>query len=419
MAPKAKTQTFESLVQTASTLIESVPDNRQHKWRGASTAASVLGACALWFAVFSRLGASVEALPWYIAISFVGVVCAHRATCRVLALPVLRLPTPTANLQRREPLSLLESFSLTYLFVSLVLYAWVSCQANLPKQQPLRVTRFVDIQLVSTLDYANRQSPLAGSQEKADLHKRRSDSQTQQGSTSSTKKSVIPTKTKQPKVAAAQGETEKSVAEKQPAPKQQRLPMKQLPTNLRSQKSPLPTLDQSIQNADDMILVKPAAAVAPVPLQGKQPNKAKPESNRPFFEEVQPPELVEMIENDGSSTSANVFQAGGSSAGGTGATNDLNAYIKALHQRIKSLWSPPRGQPHKAALLFRIKLEGKLAFIKLINSSQDAATDEAAVQAISGAVNGHPLPAAAHLPYLDVQYTFNYKVDELKEVPEF
>lgn len=123
-----------------------------------------------------------------------------------------------------------------------------------------------------------------------------------------------------------------------------------------------------------------------------------------------------MIENDGAANSADVFEAGGRTTGGTGAPSPLSDYIKALHKRIKSLWSPPRGQSHRAAILFRIKPNGKLAFVKMVESSNDPETDEAAVKAVVGSVTGHALPPSFDAPYLDVQYTFNYTADELHEI---
>lgn len=155
---------------------------------------------------------------------------------------------------------------------------------------------------------------------------------------------------------------------------------------------------------------------AAVPLH-TQKNLKTSLKNAPYISEVEPPELVELIENDGDKDAMHIFQPGGQSSGGKGAENDLSQYLKTLHKLIKSSWSPPQGTSRQTEVLFRLKRDGRLASIKITKSSQDQIIDESAIRAVVAAArNLKPLPKEYAAAYLDIAYTFRYNVNELKEL---
>jgi TonB family protein len=133
------------------------------------------------------------------------------------------------------------------------------------------------------------------------------------------------------------------------------------------------------------------------------------------MEEVQPPELVEIVNNEGDQ-SFNLWQPGGNSTSGSGAHSELTNYLKELNRKIRRAWSPPRGQSRRAEILFRIKRSGTLALLRVLRSSGDPQADEAALQAITASSPFGGLPADYKLSYIDVAYKFNYTVDQLSEV---
>ena len=59
---------------------------------------------------------------------------------------------------------------------------------------------------------------------------------------------------------------------------------------------------------------------------------------------------------------------------------------------------------------------GTLASIKLVTSSGDSDADGSAMRAIAACSPFKSLPTDYPAAYLDLQYTFNYSVDELSEV---
>jgi TonB family protein len=137
----------------------------------------------------------------------------------------------------------------------------------------------------------------------------------------------------------------------------------------------------------------------------------------PALEEVAPPELVEVTDTQGESRATEAWQAGGHSTGGKGAQTPLSVYLKELHKRIKRAWSPPKGETRTAEILFRIKHNGQLESIKLIQRSGNEESDEAAIGAIAACAPFKPLPDVITNEYLDLEYTFNYTVDRLSEAP--
>ena len=112
-----------------------------------------------------------------------------------------------------------------------------------------------------------------------------------------------------------------------------------------------------------------------------------------------------------------LWQAGGHSKGGTGSPSTLATYLKDLHRRIKRAWVPPVGETRTAQILFRIKRGGNLTSIKLERSSGNTDSDEAAMAAIASCSPFKSLPDDYPGEYLDLEYTFNYTVDRLSEMP--
>jgi outer membrane biosynthesis protein TonB len=383
---------------------------RAVQMRRAASAAGVFGACVMWFLTLGRLQATTEGLPWYITSGLIAVVCAHNVA----------RPRPTqfnfrGRTSLREPLSLMETWSIAYLSAALLLYAWVLMHALMPSPPPPKVVHVVDIQLTSPSDFANRNSPMPGSEEQPELHKRQTDRTTSQGSLTANKIAAVARKSEQSSVEPLPEKIE--VKKEQAPPKQEQKKSAAPPSPQIIAANAQHAFSPKLEREEKQLFVKPMPVVqASQPCAPAKPATSGKPSQQPLFEEVQPPEMVEMLENDGATDATTVFESGGSSEGGKGAKNDLSTYIKELHKRIKYAWSPPRGQTRRAKVLFRVKKDGHLAFLKLVTSSGDTDTDEAAIKAVTSAVKSQSLPHTYNLPYLDVQYTFNYTADEIKEV---
>src|SRR5262249_8816145 len=71
------------------------------------------------------------------------------------------------------------------------------------------------------------------------------------------------------------------------------------------------------------------------------------------LEEVAPLAMTEVKDNDGDN-SVELWQDGGRSRGGTGATSSLAEYLKELHKKLKRTWSPPPGPVRHIKVLFRL-----------------------------------------------------------------
>ena len=145
----------------------------------------------------------------------------------------------------------------------------------------------------------------------------------------------------------------------------------------------------------------------------RHPSKSDAEID---IEEVQPPELVEVKENDGDTTNE-LWQDGGHSALGTGAYSSLASYLKDLHRKLRQHWSPPQGSVRHIKVVFRLAKDGSVISIKLMRSSGNILADNSALAAIRQAAPFGKLPADYSPQYLDLAYTFNYTSDELTEIP--
>ena len=149
------------------------------------------------------------------------------------------------------------------------------------------------------------------------------------------------------------------------------------------------------------------------------PNKsfAKPKESTAdlALEEVEPPQLTEIKDNDGDN-SKELWQDGGHSAQGYGTPSSLTNYLQELHKKLKHTWSPPSGSIRHIKVLFRLTRDGDLASLQLTTSSGDNSADNSALAAISKAAPFGKLPKDFPGKFLDLVYTFNYTADELKEM---
>jgi TonB family protein len=144
--------------------------------------------------------------------------------------------------------------------------------------------------------------------------------------------------------------------------------------------------------------------------------KPKVEATQPVLEEVAPAQLLEMTEQN--DKASEVSQTGGHSRGGTGSQTLLVSYLRDVHRRIKHAWTPGVDDiTGSAQIMFRIRKNGRLVSMKLMRSSGESDTDDSAMHAITACAPFKPLPAEFTADYLDLLYTFNYKVDQLSEVP--
>jgi outer membrane biosynthesis protein TonB len=337
----------------------------------------------------NKFGVTADGLPWYATIC---------ATSIYSALLLMR-PVSYAiedNFGGKEPLRFNESWSITFLLAATLLYALVSLHSLFPPMVKQKEVRFVDIELTSNLDFSDKTSALPGTAPTTALRKRSSDHKTSQGDLNVKKEQ------ERHSGAGAQAMTKTPIV------------------NLGSSKRRGSQSEDRIAAEDKLWIEKnlsrPVSNATQKMMVASQVQPPNPADSRPFIEEVPPPELVEMVENEGDTDGMSVFQAGGHSEKGKGAKNALSDYLKQLHKRIKSAWSPPRGQSRRAEIIFRIKKNGHLSFVRILRTSGDTETDEAALKAVTLSVNSDELPSSYPLPYLDVRYSFNYRAEELQEV---
>jgi TonB family protein len=170
--------------------------------------------------------------------------------------------------------------------------------------------------------------------------------------------------------------------------------------------------------ADPAFVVRQQPSPAPASQNKKIAAVVQPkvEATQPVLEEVAPAQLLEMTEQN--EKASEVSQNGGHSKGGTGSQTLLVAYLRDVHRRIKHAWTPGADDiTGSAQIMFRIRKNGRLVSMRLIRSSGESDTDDSAMHAITACAPFKPLPPEFTADYLDLLYTFNYKVDQLSEVP--
>lgn len=349
-----------------------------------------------WIVLLVLQQLSFEIVPWGAVLMFATIFSLARflSEHQVSIFEVL-------NLTSKSPVSFNQSFAFCYLSFSVFLWAgiWLAHGVDLhPK--PIVRHQVVDIELVSDKDFADRKDILPGSVEKPSLKSQKHESEqvkpepapTQQHSTFAHARSSLP---------SISAPTTTHVAMKNVAPAEQ-IKVQPKQTSVRPQNYIINVAEapQATRGTQAQITAK---------------GETKSRSRQAELEEVAPPEMVEITENQGDNGNE-AFQPGGHSTGGTGKKTQLVSYLKEIHRRIKHAWKPPGGETHSAEILFRIKKSGTLASIKLVTSSGDSDTDESAMHAIAACSPFKALPTDYPGQYLDLLYTFNYNVDELSEI---
>lgn len=366
-------------------------------------------ASAFWLASIGRMEQCQEALPWYVCI---GLAASYSVRFLKIEKPMLALVGMPKN---HEPLHLQESLSACFLVAALSLYIWVGYSLVHVDTKSARLAQVVDIQLLSDRDFKNNNEMLPGSAEHEEVRKRQADMISQAGNLAKSKSVEVVTKTEQ-KEKTSQNPDRKTVksdgktkVERQDEKKSEH-PSTATVTEQKLQSIAVaPLMVPSTWQTKEVKQFAPAAArpKSPAPVQ----------SNQPYITEVEPPELVELMENDGSTDAMHVFQKGGKSAGGKGAENGLSVYLKELHRKIKNAWQPPMGTNRQVVVMFRLKRDGHLDFVKVDTSSGEPETDKSACKAVVLATStNQALPKDFSNKYLDLLYTFNYNVNELREL---
>jgi TonB family protein len=343
----------------------------------------VVSASILWILVFICCDVTAAALPWCVVLlsTALGFLAQYLAEPKQYRLSI-------GYLGNDEPASLRQSIALCYAVFSIGLCLWLGCHHSFQLREPITAQRqVIDIELVSKADFEDRKDILPSTKEKATVKERHATAEV-------TEQSKTPLARRVPIVPPAQ--TAKSVSP--PAPQHRA----KIASNASFALYPM--------REDD------SPRSTPIPVQpASRPSRIV--SQQPMLEEVAPPEMVELTDNQGDKSSES-FQSGGRSKGGSGAPSALVFYLKELHRRIKHAWTPPFGETRSAEILFRLKRNGKLSSIKLVASSGDSDADSAAMHAIAACAPFKALPADYPADYLDLQYTFNYKADQLSEVAD-
>lgn len=374
----------------------------------------------------ARMGAGLDLLPWYLCAVGLSIFSLAQLTSSDDFTAAL-LPSV------KEPVKFSETFALSFFLVSLVI--WVS-GLTVQKAPPAQIAQVVDIQFISPHDASDLDSPLPGStsQTITEVRRRHADEVTMQGNPSPVvaQPPAVPLKLEKPQEKQARPSPKKDDQQMTDDSKQdikKVAPEKRVATRVNEpsvdSRPPLPapekvsTEDKPAPPQETTLLI-PASwstrkADAPVSVAA---TRSQPSSRpAPLIAEVEPPEMVELMENEGDSNAVQVFQRGGDSTGGRGKENGLSRYLKELHRKIKAAWNPPKGTSRKVVLIFRIRRDGSLVQVRVTDTSGEQDVDRSAIGAIMGATRKPAaLPVDYHQDYLDILYTFNYNVDELEEV---
>lgn len=383
------------------------------------TVSSISWIVTLYLGGFAQLS-----LPWFITLS------------TMAAAPVVwlarRTTKPLIVLSKgydRGSFSLVESYAITYVVMS-VLLTGIAMLSIVYKSMPSpEKQQIVDIEFTSFADAVDNKQLLPGTKEHELLRERSSAAlKTSQGALAPP---PAPAANKQGSSsgAAVSGkappETSQEKAKKSEQARPEKNPAKKAGTRARNKTAP----DGRSEARKALVakqLVPPGKTTAsrlvpwPPPMVpanelSRPPGPAAAAFNQPFLEEVQPPELVELMDNEGTG-GLHVWQKGGSSTGGSGARSELMDYLKALNKRIKRAWMPPKGDSRQVILAFRIDRTGKLISIAIIESSGNSESDQAAIKALKQSAPFGKLPDDYEYPFLNLEYSFNYNIDKLTEV---
>lgn len=355
------------------------------------------------------LGASY--LAWLIAL-----IVGERIACAWTAVLIIALIQATTKLLARNEKSgneaqpqeseLAKLIDWAVILISvLVLSTAAVCKIDF--RQPQSVNRqAIEISLLSPSDAINRQDILPASEAAEDTVKHHGDIENISETT------VPPEATKAP--VALRERVQPNI---QPKLQPNIQPMAAAPTAPTGTTSDT-TEEQFKYNAPAgwKTIVVPGAKIEPVKTAEKNLLKAaKPAVHQPaeVLSEVTPGSFIESIDNEGENN--HVVQSGGRSDNGAGAAGELHQYLKELNRRIKRQWLPPTGMEEVVLIQFRVSAQGKLLAVTPVNS--DGAPADAAVAAVRKAFPFKALPSSFSSPYLDIRYTFNYRINELNDIP--
>ena len=378
-----------------------------------------------WIAAITYYGAAGVSIPW----------CLTLATVAIWALTTTRKKIQkhafaASRIGTLEEARFAKVFSATYLSVSVLMFAWFFAHGFKVPPPVVTQKQFIDIELTSFADFKDNNALVASTEEKDSLRKRsgstdkvamtppivqpqstpkeRTSKETKEAGQRALQAVAPQRQTAAPTPMVLKGVQIQSAVNSANADIQAR---QQKPETNAQQVSniKLPSGWKSVQ-ADKMLAMQ--NNISP----GVRSQQTRAASQSMFMEESSPVELYEMVDNDGDS-GTEIFQSGGRSTGGKGAPSTLQEYLKLLHRRIKRAWTPPDGDPRVAQILFRVTKDGRLKQIRLLRSSGNPDSDEAAMNAISACAPFRNLPADFPSDSLDIKYTFNYKVDTLSEAP--
>lgn len=401
-------------------------------------AAALIMLCSTsWVGLLIATGQAVTTIPWCTTLLFISAL-ALLHTLRLRLSKVGNGASKTAV--GLASFDFIEACALSYFLLSLSIGVWLLYH-HLHKDEPLLVKRqVVDIQLTSLSDFSNQHELLPNSKNLPVLRQQNSAAKiTQQGTLASrfplhermltvcangkrvaTTDGAANTQPKrvqsastsmlaEPRFVIAQPQTGQfSHSESKPL-QANSVPMLAEPRFVISQ----PQSDHVLHNELNKTSQKTNSSTEKT----RQRKIFQPKSNGIFLEELSPLEMVELVDNQGD-TSLELWQPGGRSSGGAGSRSLIVEYLKDLHKRIKKAWAPRAGENRSAEILFRIRHDGRLSSLKLMRSSGDASADESIMHAITSSSPFKPLPSDYAPEYIDLQYTFNYKVDRLTEITE-
>lgn len=108
--------------------------------------------------------------------------------------------------------------------------------------------------------------------------------------------------------------------------------------------------------------------------------------------------------------------AGSPGGSGTGAPAgdsdevDFGPYMSELQRRIKKQWFPPKGNESKRVTVrFKVRKNGEVASVKLVQSSGLSIADDAAVAAVENASPFGQLPSGSP-DEVEIKFTFDYNI---------
>lgn len=89
---------------------------------------------------------------------------------------------------------------------------------------------------------------------------------------------------------------------------------------------------------------------------------------------------------------------------------DFGPYMAELQRRIKRAWFPPKShESDRVQVVFKVHSNGTMSSLRLLEESDFAESNQAAMKAIQNAAPFRPLPDGAP-QVVDIQFTFDYNV---------